>query len=567
MGDQGLVPSCVDFAALPALAGDHSCSPKDVVVHVVPGRWVLDVARVGAETKAALASARSPSAIFNRSATMNLELQGVDPAYLTRAGANSAHFLLAREHDDLASYVTQSVRRGAKLNALGLYVRYHAAALALAHERAFGTAKGSPSSVAARDVLALESYALHWLEDSFAAGHAVGTWGSDAWRKGTHDHYGEHGFDTTTWAGERVVLHGDSYMRPADRERASRLAATSLSQVAHALAPGDRLGASLGALAPDIERIYAFDSCVEEEHAPTPAELSFATDPELVALLRDLPVPGQGPEGAHLPRVREEFGAFVGAFGAVAGGLAGGATRAVRPSFDLAAGLRFGYAAPAIVGTVGTAKAFVESGLVLQSSQSQACETPECDASPLVDLLPRVPSRTGLRVGVRMPFYVVPGDLLVLGPVLLAVSPSTLAKVGIAATRGGLVPYERSFRTPAGFVQVVAGREVDLTFFGFLADALEFRELRGAGSTVGVVRTRSVRARFPVVEWTPVRSFATNTTFAAPVQLGVGFEAATSAQVVFPEGQGAPLGAIAWDAFLRVQLDTALYFGAREDTR
>ena len=37
-GDQGLEPACIDFAALPALAGDHSCSPAQVLDKVLPSR-------------------------------------------------------------------------------------------------------------------------------------------------------------------------------------------------------------------------------------------------------------------------------------------------------------------------------------------------------------------------------------------------------------------------------------------------------------------------------------------------------------------------------------------------
>jgi hypothetical protein len=569
--EQGLAPKCIDFAALPAIAGDHSCSPKDVVQNVLPSTWILNVARVAAETKAALASADSPSAVFNRSATMNLELQNVDPDYLSRAGANSAHFLTVREQNDLGAYIEQSVRGGAPLNALGLYLQYHVAALALAQELALGTAAGNPRSVAARDVVALESFALHWLEDSFASGHAAGTWGGDAWRKGTHDYYGEHGLDMTTWAGERIVAFGDSNMKAADLERASKLVAQSLAQVLSALHPGDPLATSVRSLGPGIEAIYAFDSCKEEQQPSARGFGTLAAFPQLVALLRGLPMPGRGAKDIHLPRFRQEFGPFAGAFGGAAGSFVwdGGGESAIRPSVELGAGLRVGYAAPAIVGTIGTAKAFVETGFVMQSAQAQSCSSPDCGAFGLEGLLPRVPSRSGLRVGLRLPFYLVPGDMLLLGPVLLAVAPRSLPSVGITAMRGGLIPYERSFRTSAGTFQVVAGREADVTFFGYLSDALEVRPIAqdANGREVGgVVSTRSVRTRLPLVEWTPLRSFATNVTFAIPLQVGFGFEVPTTTTVVFPTGSADTRAVVSWDVFVRMQLDAQYFFGDREDT-
>lgn len=241
---------CVDFAALAAIAGDHSCSPHDVIQDVLPGGWILDVERVAAETKTALARAHSPEAIYNRMATMHLQMQAVDPEYLSRAGANNAHFLLAREHDALGDYLQEAVQQGAPLNALGLYLQYHLAALQRAHALGKNRSDGTPRAALARDVIALESFAWHWLEDMFAAGHAVGTWGADAWRKGTHDFYNEHGYDTTTWGGSRIVAFGDGNMQRADRDRAALPIHASLAQVLAALDPNDALSEAIASFGP-----------------------------------------------------------------------------------------------------------------------------------------------------------------------------------------------------------------------------------------------------------------------------------------------------------------------------
>ena len=45
-GDQGLKPNCIDFAAFPAMSGDHSCSPKEVAERTLRSKWILEVARV-----------------------------------------------------------------------------------------------------------------------------------------------------------------------------------------------------------------------------------------------------------------------------------------------------------------------------------------------------------------------------------------------------------------------------------------------------------------------------------------------------------------------------------------
>ena len=58
-----------------------------------------------------------------------------------------------------------------------------------------------------------EAYAIHFLQDMFAAGHVAGTWGDASQRKGTHDYYNERGLKVSTWDGDIAVLTGDAWMR------------------------------------------------------------------------------------------------------------------------------------------------------------------------------------------------------------------------------------------------------------------------------------------------------------------------------------------------------------------
>ena len=82
-------------------------------------------------------------------------------------------------------------------------------------------------------MLADEGFALHFLEDTFAAGHVAGTWGDVSQRKGTHDYYNEAGLEVFTWGGgsHSAVLMGDAHMRPEDAERAAGVVRDSLAQV------------------------------------------------------------------------------------------------------------------------------------------------------------------------------------------------------------------------------------------------------------------------------------------------------------------------------------------------
>jgi hypothetical protein len=573
-GDQGVEPKCVDFAAWPALAGDHSCTPRDLVTNVLPSDWVLAVSQVGAETKVNLSTARSREQKVNRIASSNLAFQGADADYATRASSNGAHFLFPRETDDVVTYMRGATAAGAPLNAIGMYAQQHLAALAAAQRFAASPPSGPQvRAEQARRILALEAYALHWLEDTFAAGHVIGTWGSTAWRKGTHDYYSEFGFDGQRWNGEAIVLFGDANMKPVDLDRAAAVVAKSLEQVARALTPGDPLGvASLGfGLGP--EGAYVFDAC---NQLVQPAATG-GDNAVIVANIRDIllatPRPGRGESDVHLPRFREELGPFIGIFGAIGGGVSWGGLVSpdARGSAALAAGLRAGFGADSLTGTPGTATMFVEGGLQMAAAESTKCRGEGCAVVGTSNLFPAMPSRTGLRLGLRLPFWVIPGDMLVLAPLLGLVAPKALADVGLAAASGGLLPYERTVSTSAGTFQLVAGREVQGTLYGILGSAnlplyiAPIAENADGTPQYGVVSQKSLALAFPIVEWTPFREFATQLTFAGCLQLGFGMEVPFETRVVYPEGAPTPDAPLSWSIFLRGQFDGRYFLGARED--
>lgn len=563
-------PGCLDFGALPALAGDHSCSPDDLATDVVPGPWVLGVARVADETRRALAEASSHEDKANRLAQSNLKLQKVDADYATRAGANNAHFLLPRAGNHLEPYVFEAVSEGAPLNGVGLYLQYHAAALSRAQELANQPdAPADQRAALARDALALEAYALHWLEDAFAAGHVAGTWGDAPWRKGTHDFSNEFGVDTVDWVGHHLLVHGDANLAPKDLARASKAVAASLEQLVAALTPGDALAhlALRYGEGPDV--MLRFDSCNEtyQPESRGPPEMVKAVLPQL----ETAPVPGRGEGDVHLPRFREELGPFLGTFASVAGTL----NRATAEGLwnlngTMAAGLRFGFGAESLTGSVGTGLAFLEVGLTMESAQLSSCEgDPDCDRLGVVSLFPRVPARSGLRFGFRLPFFLVPGDMLVLAPVLAFFAPRALSYVAVQAANGGLIPWQTSFQTRAGVFQFVLGRQVDFTVYGVLSPIVSFIAARAPDGTetLGLARAYTLSMSFPVLEWTPFRTFATQLTYSTPVHLGFRLEVPTSFEVLLPEN-GKPAGSpVNWGLFVRLQFDARYFFGTREDLK
>ena len=187
------------------------------------------------EAQRRLADEQSRAERINALRTADLRLQRADPEYATRAGSNNAHFLLSRpspQHHPI-EYAELSLYAGAEISAIGVYAYFHLSALQKASRLANETLTPAQRQALARAALADEAFALHFLEDVFAAGHIAGTWGTAPQRQGTHDYYNQYGLEVFTWGGghKSVVLMGDAHMRPEDAQVASSTVRESLEQV------------------------------------------------------------------------------------------------------------------------------------------------------------------------------------------------------------------------------------------------------------------------------------------------------------------------------------------------
>jgi hypothetical protein len=169
-----------------AIAGDHSCSARDMLGIVLDAPWILGVAQVSARLKTQLAAAQRRDQRVNAVRDSDMALQRTDPDYVTRAGSNNAHFLLARPKVDIEpiGYAQLALGPNADLNALATYAWYHLLALSQATRLARGDTLPGRRSQLVRAAFADEAFALHFLEDTFAAGHVTGNWGNTAVRKG-----------------------------------------------------------------------------------------------------------------------------------------------------------------------------------------------------------------------------------------------------------------------------------------------------------------------------------------------------------------------------------------------
>ena len=344
--EQGLAPACIDWAALSAIAGDHSCSAEGMLDTVLQSDWILGVADVAAQLKVDLARigvAAPPASVeqskgpipdlqryigdealraqlVNALRTADTRLQRADPQYATRAGSNGAHFLLPRPRTDVTprEYAELTLNIGAEISAVGVYAWYHLSALQGATRLAQEQLAPAERQALARAVLTDEAFALHFLEDTFAAGHVAGAWGDASQRKGTHDFYNEAGLEAFVWNGgsNSVVLMGDAHMRPQDAERAAAAVRASLAQVvdqASGRGGGNRLAHTPGAPASPDD----FDVCKNNVLVARPEGLRVTAEAlQLLAdVLRTTPIPSLGPGVGAMPRFRAEVGPFFGVAG------------------------------------------------------------------------------------------------------------------------------------------------------------------------------------------------------------------------------------------------------------
>jgi hypothetical protein len=230
---QNINPTQLDYASWPAIAGDHSCSSNNMLHNILHSDWILKVADVAAQLKIDLAKSKNRHAHVNALRNSDIKLQRVDPRYATRAGSNNVHFLLALPDADteVREYLIACLSEGAELNGLGAYTWFHISALQKAAKYYSESLSEEERSALIRSALADEAYALHFLEDAFAAGHVAGTRGDASQRKGTHDYYNERGLASITWDERRKVLTGDAFMREQDAELTAISVGLSIEQL------------------------------------------------------------------------------------------------------------------------------------------------------------------------------------------------------------------------------------------------------------------------------------------------------------------------------------------------
>lgn len=553
-------PTHLDYASFPAIGGDHSTSAKNMLDNILKTNWILGVAHITARLKIDLQNSTDRNMRVNALRNSDIRLQTADPDYATRAGHNNVHFLLSlfSPSESREEYANECIKEGSDLNALAVYIWYHYSALKKISKLASEKLSQAECSALILSALADEGFGLHFLEDVFAAGHAAGTWGDASQQKGTHDFYNENGLKTTTWSGKNIVLTGDAWMRPEDAEFAANVIKLSLIQLL------DAANGKIIVKPVNNEWVKAepedFDISKNEFMPSQKFENSFVE--MLNPILYDTPIPGLVKGLGELPRFRAELGTFFGFSPSLRGAVINGGFGMKQKTLGIIGGLegsvRFGLGLDGILNEASDGLVFVDVGW-RQDGSSSVGIIAEQGTEDYGSFLSAIPGRSSFSARIRLPFYIVPGDLLIAGPILLLLSPKDLSEMAVTAVNGGLIPWHLGIATPIGRFQIVLGREAAIYFYGRTKQRDALFAYNNNNQLIWL-SYRSTQFEFPFLEYKPLRSFSTDQSSTLLIQFYAGIDIPYNIKSLDPNGLPAPELESIWYLGARVVFDWRHYF-------
>jgi len=366
-----------------------------------------------------------------------------------------------------------------------------------------------------------------------------------------------------TWSGgsQSIVLMGDAHMRPEDVEIVAPTVRASLEQVL------DIASDRPGHLAfPDTPTAPAepddFDVCRNNKLPPRPEGQPVQPEdrPFFEAILAGTPVPGLGPGFGAMPRFRSEVGPFVGLSGAIDGRVVDGGFVKSQTRRGGIAGLdlsfRAGFGLDGVMGDAGDGLVFGSIGFRTDSPTTSRFS--ENEGAINGNLSAVIPARSGVLLRVRMPFYLIPGDLLLLSPLYL-VNREAYTGMAVTAGNGGLIPWQLGWATGIGRFEFVLGRELGVTFYGFGRDDQLIAPSAEPGQ-FRIVNFKSIAYDLPIFEYRPFRAFSSNQSSSVLVQLYTTVDVPRKAATTFPAGDPTPEMRTVWAIGLRLVFDWRYYF-------
>lgn len=574
---QGLKPQCLDYAAWSGIGGDHSMSGDDMANIVLYSDWIMEVANITARLQVGLEKARNRSERVSEVRDSDIKLLRADPDYVTRSGKNNGHFLLALAHVNTRpeDYFALCHKEGTEPNSVGIYTWYHASALQKAarlHETGLTPAERSALALAA---LADEAFAQHFLEDSFTSGHVAGLWGDAANRKGTHDYYNEAGIKVDTWQGMQHVLMGDATMREEDIGWTSEAVKKSLEQLIDAASGKIRVNFLSGGPVVAAPDTFNVSKALAMPSRPLAPEITTLCDTVLMAT----PIPGLIAGLGEMPRFRSEMGPFIGLSAATSFNYLNNAFFSYQNyggfSSGLELGLRVGLGMEGVLNESGDGLAFLDLGARIDMGSTQRFDyDDEPEMKQFGDYVAAIPTRNAYYIRLRLPFFLIPGDLIVLAPILALASPNAMQKVITTAGNGGLIPWQTGLPTPIGRFQFVLGREAAISLYGSERGPdpyiVTLRETDQDGSSLeeqGYFSMYTTRFEFPILEYRPFRTYSSRQTGSLLFQIHAGFDIPGKRAIIYvPDDYtgGLPDTQTVWFAGIRLVFDYRYYFSGKK---
>lgn len=511
----------LDYASWTGIAGDHSCSPSEMMNTVLTSNWILKVADIAERLSNDLAKEKSASRLTNAIRNSDIRLQNADINYATRATSNSVHFLLPRKSltDEALDYYINCMKSGVELNAIAAYGWFHNLALLKANKYAEGKLTEAEKNALLLGAFADEAFAIHFLEDAFAAGHFVGTWGNSSIKKGTHDYYNEKGIEATTWDGKHMIAMGDAYLTKENAIVVANAVQLSLEQLVDATT--GNLIVETNANQSIVASADTLNLCTNN-YLPS-AKLNYQI---ITKVLMSTPLPGLIAGKGGVPRFRSELGVFFGASTSIHGSSLnrGFGQDQTEKGFvgGIDANVTVGYGLDGVLNKSGDGLIFLQVGW-RQDAPNTAQIYGDLPSPYVNSIISVIPGRTGINFRLRMPFFLIPGDLIVAGPILALVSPKTLQRMAVTAVNGGFIPWQSGMATPIGRFQFILGREIGVTFYGLgkTKDALLISDENGESA---LITYRSTQFNFPFLEYIPLRSFSQDQSSTLKLQFSFGVD-------------------------------------------
>ena len=279
-------------------------------------------------------------------------------------------------------------------------------------------------------------------------------------------------------------------------------------------------------------------------------------------ILYDTPIPGLVKGLGELPRFRAELGTFFGFSPSLRGSVINGGFGMKQKTLGIIGGLegsvRFGLGLDGILNEASDGLVFLDVGW-RQDGSSSVGIIAEQGTEDYGSFLSAIPGRSSFSARIRLPFYIVPGDLLIAGPILLLLSPKDLSEMAVTAVNGGLIPWHLGMATPIGRFQIVLGREAAIYFYGRTKQRDAIFAYNNNNQLIWL-SYRSTQFEFPFLEYKPLRSFSTDQSSTLLIQFYAGIDIPYNIKSLDPNGLPAPELESIWYLGARVVFDWRHYF-------